>query len=331
MTGLTDAAALVDVADLTVPANATISLAIETSPTVDANLFTPIAPPLVLGADFGASSAPYPIKAVRTPSTVALAPLLRWKLSLSAGASGTWGLTFRVRVIPGRSRFFVPTDLTGCAGWFRSDIGVAKGSTNTVSTWADQSGLGHDLAATGNPTWVANTINGQPAISFSQSGGAQFLASAAFAVGTYTLLMVTTGQSGNGYFFTRSTSGVNVDTLYGTTTNTTEVHRGPPTSAWDASLNWGQFASPSLVVQTFDGTHAGHTVTLNGTSIATNSISGSNPGTAATTDKLVIAARDDGFLGGTFKTAEVVLYDHALVPNDLFIVQEYLRRRYALY
>lgn len=337
MTGYTDAAFVIDVADLTLPSSATVSLTIESAPTVDEMLFQAIAPPIVFdGVDVTASAAPIQLKAVRTPTTVPLAPIVRWKMNLSAGATGTWGMTFRIRAIPGRSRFFAPTDIAGNVAWFRSDIGVGKDAvTNKVNTWADQSGLGHDLTSSGGnrPTWVASSINAHPSINFDPAVGAQFLATAAFALGTYTILMVTTGQElTNGYFFTRSSAGVNVDTLYGTVTNTTEVNRGT-LSAYDDVPAWGQWGSSTakLLVQLFDGTHAGHIVQLNTTPIATTPISAADPGTATTSDKLVLAARDDGFLASRIRVAEVILYDRVLATDELAIVQEYLRRRYGLY
>jgi len=337
--GITECAALLDVSDLVVPASATVTLSIETAPTPDENLFTPIGPPLVFdGIDVGASPIPYQLKTVRTPSTSPPCGLLRWKLAVSAGASGPWGMTFRIRLVPGRSRFFVPTDIAGNVAWHRSDIGITKETGNRVTIWADQSGQSHDLTAPAGsaqrPTWTTNVINGRPALSFDPALGAQFMSTAAFALGTYTLLLVTTGQdASNGFFFTRSTAGVTVDTLYGSTGDTTDVGRGGTLSAYDHVANWGQWGptTAKLIVQRFDGTHAGHTVTLNTSAIATTSLAAGDPGTATTTDKLVLAARNDGFLGSKMKVAEAILYNRALAADELAVVQEYLRRRYGLY
>ncbi len=342
MASCADVAFLIDAVDLTIPAGATISLHVETAPTVDDLLFQDVAPPIVFdGVDVTASSTPIQLKAVRTPSTVALAPLLRWRLNVSPGASGPWAITFRIRAIPGRSRFFAPTDISGNVAWFRSDIGVSKDAvTNKVNTWADQSGLAHDLTSAGanRPTWVASSINARPSLSFDPTLGAQFMKTSAFSLGTYTVLMVATGQdpaSAIGWFWTRGTNvGGVADTLYGTINSTIYSTRGGITSDYNYGAGgWGQYGvdTAKLLQVSMDGTHAGHTLRINAADVALTSGTAGNPGTGTTSHELAIAAAADGVLPSKTKIAEVIVYDRALGADDLAVVQEYLRRRYGLY
>ena len=335
---LTDAAFVIQVSELTLPGGASpqpLSLTIETAPTVDSALFRAVAPALVFdGTNVKASATPYLLKSVRTPSTVPLAALLRWRVDVP-GASGPWAINFRIQMVAGKSRFFAPTDLTGCRFWGRSDMGITKAVGGGVETWADQSGNGNhatQLDSLRQPSVSYNQINGWPAITF--DGTNDVLATAAFSIATYTVLMVTTGQDAtNGYFFTRSTPPGESDTLYGTTGSTIYCTRAGSTSAKNLSASWGQYGASTakLLTVLMDGTHAGHKLRINGSEQSLTTVTGGDPGVVSTSDPFTIAARGDAVLSSKIKVAEVICYDRALAEDELVIVEEYLRRRYGLY
>ncbi|MHB9132054.1 MAG: Ig-like domain-containing protein [Armatimonadota bacterium] len=61
---------------------------------------------------------------------------------------------------------------TGLQLWLMGDAGVTKDGNGLVSTWADQSGQGHDATQTlgsAQPTWQATSICGKPALSFNSN------------------------------------------------------------------------------------------------------------------------------------------------------------------
>jgi hypothetical protein len=63
---------------------------------------------------------------------------------------------------------FIPTALANLAVWYRADQGVTLNGS-TVSQWNDLSGNGRHLTqgtASAQPLFVANGINGQPAVEF---------------------------------------------------------------------------------------------------------------------------------------------------------------------
>lgn len=324
--GYVDVAFFVDVAS--VSTTQPLSLVMETSPTYDESLFLPVAPPLVLDAS-SASATAKRLKTVRCPSTAPLARLLRWRISCPAGG---WSLTFRIRAVPGRSRFFVPPDLSGCALWLRSDLGITKDASDFVSTWADQSGAARDATQAGptdvQPKWVANVLNGFPTLRFD---GNDKLATGAFSLGPLTVLMVATGQSGAGFFWARSTGAAVSDTLYGSTNSTIYVDRSGTISGKDYAALWGQFTGAKLLTVQFGGTHASHVLRVNGAEVATTDTFANDPGAAVVSNKLCIAARDDGLVAAACDVAEVVVYDTALASPELTQVEEYLRHRYLLF
>ena len=64
--------------------------------------------------------------------------------------------------------------------WLRADTGVSLDASSLVTSWADQSGNGHDVvqASTGNrPTLLTSAYNGNPAVQF--NGSSAYLQSAA--------------------------------------------------------------------------------------------------------------------------------------------------------
>ena len=77
------------------------------------------------------------------------------------GSSATRSSTPAAAVKHQRSRG-VPTALSGLKLWLRGDSLSALGNGDPVSTWADESGQGHDFAQTGGarPTYQTGVLNG---------------------------------------------------------------------------------------------------------------------------------------------------------------------------
>ena len=59
---------------------------------------------------------------------------------------------------------------TGLVAHFEADQGVTTGTGNTVTSWNDQSPLGNDMVAAGNPQVIDNGLNGYPVLDFDGSG-----------------------------------------------------------------------------------------------------------------------------------------------------------------
>lgn len=260
--------------------------------------------------------------------------LLRLRITLGIMSTSTARVRVFVRQTPGN--YVLPSRLPGCKLWLRSDLGITFGAGGTVSNWADQSKNGNDVAqATGanRPTWTANQVNGLPTIDF--DGSNDVLTAAAFALGPYTIMMVTTGQDGtDGWFWTRADAGSVVsDTLYGTTSSTMYSTRAGSTSAWDLTGSWGQWGPDTarILIVTMDGTHAGHKIRMNAVEQTPSMGAGVDPGTSTTTDQFSIGARNDSVLPSRIKVAEVAVFNHSLPTPQLTALEEYARRRYKLY
>lgn len=70
---------------------------------------------------------------------------------------------------------------------------------------------------------------------------------------------------------------------------------------------------------------------MNASAIATTSVSAGEPGAATTNDQFVLAGRNDSFLPAKIDVAEVAVYNRSLADHELNAIEEYARRRYALY
>ena len=71
------------------------------------------------------------------------------------------------------ANLFAPTNLPNCGLWLHAGAGVTTNGSGTVSTWADQSGKGRNATqgtAGAQPLWVANAVNGLPALRFEATG-----------------------------------------------------------------------------------------------------------------------------------------------------------------
>lgn len=339
-----DAAFWVDVCGVTNAAgNGAVTLSFESSPSTDETGFRAVAPALTLApsTDGLGNVVPSLVKTTRSSITAPLTRWTRWRVT-ATGTSGTWEVSFRIRGAGGMSRFWTPTDIAGCQLWFRSDLGITTAS-GKVSGWTDLTGKQRDLVQglpSNQPTWSASTINGQPTVDF---GGGQVLTtgSTSFNLGPYALAMVCTPQVGtNGMFWTRSSGATIADTLYGSTFCSMYVSRLTGTDSCRdrgglGATTWGQTlpATGALLLVQFDGTANGHTLRVNGqlaSDVFTHAGYG-DPGTGTVPSKFTVGGTDSLALFASTKVAEIAMFDAPLSPAALASLEEYLRRRYALY
>jgi hypothetical protein len=175
-------------------------------------------------------------------------------------------------------------------------------------------------------------LNGLPTIAFD---GTNDVLTAAFALGAYTVVLVTSNQAigTNGYFWSRSSGGVEADTLFGSTNSTMYVTRAGTTSGWDLSAGWGQWSpvATKVLVATFDGTHTGHKLRINGTEQSLTTTFSGDPGAATTNDTFAVGGRADAAVASNISVAELAVYDRVLTTSQLAALEEYVRRRYKLY
>lgn len=338
VSGFGDAAFWVEVSAVTPPGGASASgleLFFETSPSRDGSLFLPATGPLLLGsgAPFqGASATPLVVTSVTSASTVSLARYVRWRIAAIGG--GTWSLTFRVRIAPLRQRMFSPRNLSGCALWLRSDLGITLDARagNAVTGWADQSGNARDATqtATGSePPYVQGAVNGLPALK--GDGSSKFMTTPSFSIGASTSIFtvvqpLTTTQSG----YARIVEQDNNTTYYlGVTLGGTayKLIVADGTSPYGAAETGTVQLAPSIVSATYDVSSGVGTIYENGASAVPYAF-GTTPSGSQPLYLLRYQAASAEFWNGYL--AEVIVYSRALTPNELLRVHRYLGGRYGI-
>lgn len=200
--GFADAIFWLEVKEVTNPSGGTVSLSFETAPDAQESMFSPIDTVTALAV----TTSPL-VRKVFLNATygVPLARFLRWKL-VGSNASGPWDATFRIYVTlgPGVRNAFSPLQLPGLLLWLRADQGIAAAS-NKVSLWSDLSGKGNHASqsvGTSQPTWVANAINGRPAIDFSAANTFLDTTAANLVPGGTPYSVMVVAKNGSGPLFT---------------------------------------------------------------------------------------------------------------------------------
>ena len=221
---------------------------------------------------------------------------------------------------------FMPTNMQL---WLRADQGVTT-SGSSVAAWADQSPNAGTATPvpTSSPGYVANAVNGLPALSFNGTsqylnGPSVFPASASYSIVIVVDLASTppynnilssqTNIGGHAFLFYQRTH----PTLYqnvgftgtpATSTNTVTTHT---------------YNIVSAVVTFSAGTYTGTTY-VNGATGYT----GTSTHAVTDTTTQIGAYTSTSLLNGNI--AEAFLFSSALSANDLATVQNYLRAKYAI-
>jgi hypothetical protein len=314
--GFADAVFTIDVASVT-SGGGTISLNIESAPTKDDALFLPVVPAISMKS----SATPVSAKTVQTPTMPQLSKWLRWRVSAS-GATSTWDATFRILGKHSRQSFFVPTLLAGCVLWLRGDLGISPAG-GPVSTWSDQSGLGHNASgANHKPTFNATAMNGFPAI---QGDGATLYMSTNDILLTITpaVTMCAAVQPSNldvnahRILEFDSTNlyelGITSTPNYDFTVKGTSAAGGMPAINTNAIVT-GVYAAPTS------------TLYVNGSPVKT----ASPTAPAANHDPLFLMASTTGTLLWNGYLGEVIVYNRVLATQELALVHRYLGARYGV-
>lgn len=229
-----------------------------------------------------------------------------------------------------QSNSFSPRQLAGCTLWLRGDLGVTL-TGGKVSTWADQSGNGHDVVqanAALRPTPVASsaTLNNLPAISFDHATGtylqglfAAFVTACTMAVaytsvGAFGSCPCSSAQAGVGFVSLLNNQGaVNDPALTRPANITQDVGHGTATSVviGTADANTG-----NLYVNQKSVTDA------NGTAAVI-------PAPQDTFDVGNLVGNEAAF-GWNGEIAEVVVFDRILTAAEIASLGYYLGIRYGI-
>jgi hypothetical protein len=345
LSSFADAVFWVDVSEVTAPSGSptpSVQLTLQGSPSHDDSFFQPVAPPVTLVA----SPTPTIIKTTLLPSTMALARWVRWQLTLANPQSGSWGATFRIRAVPYKQSFFLPTQIPGCALWLRADLGttlVGSPGSQTVSQWNDQSGSGDaakNLAqgtTTRQPSYSAanGLLNGQATLTFVAANNL-FMTSGAWAsvLGQPTTWVVVarnveTGTSTEYLLDGNDTTHGQAIEFAATSPPAVTIFANGTALTWsNAGASWNPNAKALL------GEWNGSTSNIYFNNFTTASVSGTvGGGTAGAQASMTLGSHNQASGGGSNwdgDVAEIIAYSGILAPKDKSRLRNYLNGRYGL-
>jgi hypothetical protein len=297
---------------VTQPTGGTVTLNLETAPNKDDASFMPIIPPVALQTGSGG-------KSVLTPTTVPLARWLRWRLSVPGGSTGIWDVTMRIEVATSPFSYFIPTQVSGCVGWFRSDLGISLDGSGNVQQWNDQSGNGFNVSqgtAANRPGYV--TTQSTPALHWTTTSQG-LLDSGGFTPLSQPIEYFVVASESS------TSAGVLVDTNAGTGCSTfanglnINVSNGGTQIAGPPILASTPFVSDSI----FNGSTS--SIAVNGGTPVTGNLSTTGTGTS-----LAIGERTTGGVGWLGNIQEVVFYSRKLSASERTRVLRYLGGRYGI-
>lgn len=239
------------------------------------------------------------------------------------------------------SRGFLPTHIAGCKLWLRADRGLWQDAARTTPATADGDPIGawEDLSGNGNhatqstaaakPTLKLGVMNGQPVIRF--DGVDDWLATGNLSLTSFTIILVFKASAPTSIVYEHSPNVNTNDGNYmlATTAATVAVKRSGLMSAKNLSVNWGNDNIMRIARQNYEGTHASHTLSLNGTVQTLTDHTVNNPGTIAANTPLYLGARGGVSNYATCDFAEMIVYSPALSAEEKRN-ERYCGSRYAI-
>ena len=220
----------------------------------------------------------------------------------------------------------MPTN--GLTLWLKADSGVTRDKRGHVSEWTEQKGaLSLSQSGSTMPTYVANAINGQPALHFD---GSQWLSSTAnirIQKGLSMIAVASTTSPGSqeysiylgpgtrAMFQNRGIGYLSGQELYDTSVGYALSGAAPPTNTF------------MVEAATLDDTLKNVTFYQDGVKTGVGRINGVenlSPG-------ITVGAMSDPSSGWQGDIAEILVYDHKLSNAEMSQAQAYLAQKYGFF
>ena len=245
-----------------------------------------------------------------TPNRPQPGPPFRRLLATSGPALAVLGLALSA-LLP--SMQAAPTDISGLACWFDAAQGITTDGSG-VASWSDQSGNGHTATRTAGTLSLANNqVNGLPTVRFRNAGYAN-LAGTLFAKEQYIVFKSPTGNTYNGDW----------GAVLGDVTDQHGYMMGNGTNFWNGNYPAAVSQNGTVLVNPWNLTSMGSFLVLK--------IVGAYPDTALRSYSLgnTYGNGSPQYHNVNLDVAEIIAYDHALVPTDENAVGGYLADKYQL-
>lgn len=230
----------------------------------------------------------------------------------------------RARGHGGGAAAFAPSSIANLELYLDGD--TAPVVSGTIPSWTDLSGKAkHATNATPAQQPAAGAaINGKNTVHYA---GGQVLGTPAIALGVFTIYVVGkfSGTAGILYEHSANTNSGNGCFVLGTTGSTMSTERAAQNTAWNKTANWATDGVARVLRHQYDGTHAGHTLAVNGVVQALTAVATQSPGTGTTSQALFLGARSGLVLPVTGDYRRVLVYSRVLSTTEDAQVTAWLR------
>ena len=221
---------------------------------------------------------------------------------------------------------FVPVNIASTRLWLRADIGVTLVS-GKVSVWADQSGYGHDATqgtAANRPTFLPTLMNGCPGVRCPVGSPASGTMSVAISYPetSHTLIVAMTplAASTSQSVFDAQTGRI----VFAQGADVAQV--GYFDGAWRKPGASANTTAPQILTWMLSGTTG--QMWRNGVSLGTDGYTAHAMGGAVGLGSFYQGDVNGG--GAGCDIAEVVLCNAALSTGERTLIEQYMKRRYAI-
>ncbi|HEX2609510.1 MAG TPA: hypothetical protein VHK68_00775 [Gemmatimonadales bacterium] len=202
-----------------------------------------------------------------------------------------------------------------------------------VSTWTDQSGSGNHATGSGSnrPLWVTATGDIQrPALAFTASGVSYLsLPSITYNPSSFTIALALRPTGNDASYLLKFSGG---SYLWSDTGDTMHVIRGANASDKNLSAAWlyqSDQLHPKVVLWQYGGTHATHTLRLNGAAqTLSDGTPTDDPGTGSVTETCQIGG--NGTLALDAQLYELWVISPVLSAGDRTLLEDYLYDAYCV-
>lgn len=222
---------------------------------------------------------------------------------------------------------WVPTDITGCTFWVKSDTGVTKDGSDRVSQWNDQIAGNNLLQATDSKkfTYYANQLNSYP--SLRSDGVDDYMQTGAFTIAarpTSRFLVYKNRTPGASGVKDCIQDGRTDYWIYLEDTSPQSAIYGGTYCFTGELFSNNVFTLTTMIIPT---TGTPGRLRKNGVE---KTITDGGP-VASTPGGITLGSLPDGTRGTNIDFVEFIAYDSVLSAGNITLVEDYLNTRYVIY
>jgi hypothetical protein len=192
-------------------------------------------------------------------------------------------------------------------GWYKADsLGLAN--NDPVTTWTDSSAAGNDITqstSANKPTFKTSQLNSLPTVQF--DGSNDCLTDTSVAISTFSAFAVFRAVNFGIVYEQSANANSNDGSFLYTDDSAIQVRRATVSARSPRTASWGSNEMWHLVMQSYDGTHEGHRMWLDGAFAQATTPANGGASTSTVTASLNVGCRNNASVYLNGQIAELVI------------------------